>query len=148
MVEQQSSKLYAEVRFLLLLIIFFKKKKNLIFSYKTNSQLNNYIINYFKFKNQQLILKIKPVNLNNKIFINFSGSNNNFIKLSNIKNNNFNLKLSTKFNFLNKNKFYKLLNIKNTNFNLKLSTKFNFLNKNNLTFKSFFFKKKQQYIVN
>ena len=43
---------------------------------------------------------------------------------------------------MNKNKFYKLLNIKNINFNLKLSTKFNFLNKNNLTFKSFFFKKK------
>ena len=74
MVEQQSSKLYAEVRFLLLLIIFFKKKNNLIFAYKINLKLNDYIINYFKFKNLPLCFFKKPKNLNNKFF--FKNTNN------------------------------------------------------------------------
>jgi len=124
------------------LIIFFKKKKNLIFSYKTNFKLNNYVINYFKLKNKLSPYQIKHVNLDNKIFINSKNTNDNFYKLLNSKNTNINLKLNAKFNFLNKNHFRKLLNSKNTNINLKLNAKFNFLNKNHLVFKSFFFKNK------
>ena len=121
------------------MIIFLKKKNNLIFSYKINLKLNDYVINYFKFKNLPLFFLKKPKNLNNKLFFK---NINNLYKLNSFKNKNNYFKLNS---LRTTNNFYKLNNFKNKNTfnsNLSLNIKYNFFKKNLLIFKSFFFKYK------